>query len=94
MGAPDAGDMSTSKYSNPVPVLNEHSDGRPIWRSALAWVKPTRFLRTDTSSYQLGSSMNHLNEAPVRSPLRPPWTLTASVEKSFERADFQSSHEA
>ena len=94
MGAPDTGAMSDSKYSNPVALLDEHRDGRPIWKSALAWVVTTQFLRTDASSYQLGSSMSHLNEAPVRNPLRPPWTLTASVEKSFERADFQRSHEA
>ena len=93
MGAPDTGAMSDSKYSNPVALLDEHRDGRPIWKSALAWVVTTQFLRTDTSSYQLGSSMRHLNEAPVRNPLRPPWTLTASIEKSFEHVDFEPLHE-
>ena len=68
MGAPDTGAMSDSKYTNPVALRNEHRDGRPIWKSALAWVVTTQFLRTDTSSYQLGSSMRHLNEAPAQNP--------------------------
>ena len=67
------GAMSDSKYSNPVAVPDKHRDGRPIWKSALAWVVTTHFLRTDTSFYQLGSSMRNLNEAPVRTP-------SASVE--------------